>query len=1050
MKKQYALFLLVVLAMVGMKAKADEVLVSSASEFVNAVNANDKANIRLTADIDMTGQSTIAKAFSGTICGQGFDEKGDPTAYRFTNVKQPIFAQLNGATVCRVGFTGCDIMFKDGDNKNYGAVLAKQATGSHFDNIILIDVHVFVENDYAAALVAKASNCEFEGIICKNCRVNNDGQYAGAVTAYAEGTTFTGCTMAYDSKVFSDGTLIAGSTSNNAFTGSITGYASGCTLTDCLNMGLVGGNCDRVGGFVGYATKKTSIRQCQNTGVAIQMDEDKFNELYTNYLKSIVDALEAQGIEGGFNDTAWDWGITKTAVASGGAAVTGLGLAATLFFFNVGSTSTFVEGLVLGGLVTGGLALVVAGVAIITIPGVAIGYVLAYDHDELGGIAGCLDDGSQVVCCTNYGTVIGPDSYVGGIVGLAENASINSCLNSGIVQGDDNTGGIVGDLQSSSSLTDCLNTGEIQGDSPWGLVYGGKDDDATAFNNYVKGESYAESDNSIYTVTAEQMESGLVAYWLNEGKDTGCWRQDYEKGNAPTLDTQYEVVTAANLKCTPSCSLGDAHDLSLLEYWVSQGLTDIVVDLTSDIYMDQWPDGLCIGTEAHPFRGVFRGNGHTIHSLTYSGTQRGVGLFGHVANHTGIYDVNLDSKCSFTSSSYGVGSIVGRIMPGADNGWAIIDGCNSQAAVTAQYNAGGILGNVWNERANTRVIIRNCSYVGAAAGTITATGKNTTSGESAFIVGYAGKKATIESCYSQASFSNDDDYDTGMAFARGENTVIKNCYQYISSGEVSTNPNYKQNGVGTYTRDDAKRGILAYKLNGETNDPSKGIRWEHEIYNGETLPHVAVIGNECKGVYNTRNITNSLGTIVLPYDAVSNDDVTYYTLAGANADGTIGFESVDVLPAGTPAVFATPIKGTLTFTGCANDNFGYTHHDVQQGNWTMKGNLCEPGTDLFFSSEFNDMSRLYYISGGQVKHATNSLTVAPLRAYLEGPAFSGAQSIAIRLDGGDATLIEWTECSDEVDANANANANIYNLQGQQVGDGYKGIVIRNGKKVLMK
>ena len=1043
MKKQFTLFLFVVLAMFSTKANADEVLVSSASEFVNAVNANGKANIRLTADIDMTGQSTIAKTFSGTICGQGFDEKGDPTAYRFTNVKQPIFAQLNGATVCRVGFTGCDIMFKDGDNNYYGAVLAKQATGSHFDNIILIDVHVFVENDYAAALVAKASNCTFEGIICKNCRVNNDGQYAGAVTAYAEGTTFTGCTMAYDSKVFADGTL------PDAYAGSIAGYASGCTLTDCLNMGLVGGDNDRVGGFVGYATNETTIRQCQNAGVAIQVEEEKFDELYAAFLKSIMDALEEQGVEGGFDDTAWDWGITKTAVAAGGAAVAGLGLAATIFFTGIGSTSAFVEDLVLGGIVTGGVALVVAVVALVALPGVAIVYASLYDHDELGGIAGCIDGGGKVVCCTNYGAVMGPDSYVGGIVGLAENACINSCLNSGKVQGDDNTGGIVGDLQSSSSLTDCLNTGEIQGDSPWGLVYGDKDSDATAFNNYVKGESYAESDNSIYTVTAEQMESGFVAYWLNEGKDTGCWRQDYEKGNAPTLDTQYEVVTAANLECTAQYVIDDAEALVSFAANVNEGgATDVVVDLTEDIDMSECTNGLCIGTEAHPFRGVFRGNGHTIHSLTYSGTHLGVGLFGHVANHTGIYNVNLDRECSLTSTSYGVGSIVGRIKPEVDNGWVIIDGCSSKANVTGQYNVGGIVGCVVMAQPGTRLFISNCAYTD---GQITATSTAGTTGVSAFIVGYAGKKATIESCYSQASFSNDDDYDTGMAFARGENTVIEKCYQFVSSGEVSTNPNYKQNGVGTYTRDDAKRGILAYKLNGETNDPSKGIRWEHEIYNGETLPHVAVIGDECKGVYNTRNITNSLGTIVLPYDAVSNDDVTYYTLAGANADGTIGFESVDVLPAGTPAVFATPIKGTLTFTGCANDNFGYTNHDVQQGNWTMKGNLRDPYNDLFFVKENgDDMSRLYYISGGQVKQATNSLTVDPLRAYLEGPASSGAKSIAIRLDGGDATTIEWTECSDEVDANANVNANIYNLQGQQVGNGYKGIVILNGKKVLMK
>lgn len=1057
MKKQFTLFLFVVLAMFGMKANADEVLVGSAYEFLKAVEDDASANIRLTADIDMTGQSTIDKAFSGTICGQGFDEKGDPTAYRFTNVKQPIFAKLSNATVCRVGFTGCDIFFKDGDNENYGAVLAMEATGSHFDNIILIDVHVFVENDYAAALVAKASNCTFEGIICKNCRVNNDGQYAGAVTAYAEGTTFTGCTMAYDSKVFSDGSF------PDAYAGSIAGYASGCTLTDCLNMGLVGGDNDRVGGFVGYATNNTSIRQCQNAGVAIQIDEEGFDELYSSYLKSIMDALKAQGIEGGFDDTAWDWGITKTVAASGGAAVAGLGLAATLFFLNVGSTSAFVEGVVLGGLVTGGVALVVAVVALVALPPVAFAYIALNDHDELGGIVGCLENGSQVVCCTNNGAVVGPDSYVGGIVGLATNASVNSCLNTGVVQGDDNTGGIVGDLQSSSSLTDCLNTGEIKGDSPWGLIYGDKDSDAITYNNYVKGESYADGGNGTCVVTERQLETGMVGYWLNEAGSTGCWRQDYEKDVIPTLDQSREAVTVNNLSKEILFEVSEPQDLAILSERVNKyGLQDVLVYLTDDINMDKWPYDYSepsysfyywepIGNEEHPFRGIFCGNGHKISNISCVDNKRGVGLLGSVDAHTAICDLQLEN-CSISSTDYAVGSFVGRVKPSMDNAWVIIDGCSSnEVSLTGLYNVGGIVGCLAADPSGTRLLIRNSSF----NGTITATGtsSNSTTGVSAFIVGYAGKKATIESCYSWASFSSNDDYDTGMAFARAatNGATLRNCYQiYHSAGGVSTPSSYQQNGVGNFTTDDARRGILAYKLNGNTNDVSKGLRWEQNIYNDMTSPRVVPIGQECKGVYYTRNVKNTIGTIVLPYDVASNDDITYYTLMGANADGTLGFESVDVLPAGTPAIFRTASTGTRAFTDCGSSNFGYTNHDVSQGDWTMKGNFCEPGTDLFFLSEFNDMSRLYYISGGQVKQATNSLTVDPLRAYLEGPASSGAKSIAIRLDGGDATTIEWTECSDEVDANANVNANIYNLQGQQVGNGYKGIVILNGKKVLMK
>lgn len=61
------------------------------------------------------------------------------------------------------------------------------------------------------------------------------------------------------------------------------------------------------------------------------------------------------------------------------------------------------------------------------------------------------------------------------------------------------------------------------------------------------------------------------------------------------------------------------------------------------------------------------------------------------------------------------------------------------------------------------------------------------------------------------------------------------------------------------------------------------------------------------------------------------------------------------------------------------------------------------------------------------------------------------QSIAIRLDGGDATLISWAEEDDVPFLERTVGETpTYNLQGQQVGDGYKGIVILNGKKVLVK
>lgn len=54
-----------------MAGKADVVKVSTAEELVDAINANQKAYIQLTADIYLTNTSTIDKTFSGIIDGEG-------------------------------------------------------------------------------------------------------------------------------------------------------------------------------------------------------------------------------------------------------------------------------------------------------------------------------------------------------------------------------------------------------------------------------------------------------------------------------------------------------------------------------------------------------------------------------------------------------------------------------------------------------------------------------------------------------------------------------------------------------------------------------------------------------------------------------------------------------------------------------------------------------------------------------------------------------------------------------------------------------------------
>lgn len=71
---------------------------------------------------------------------------------------------------------------------------------------------------------------------------------------------------------------------------------------------------------------------------------------------------------------------------------------------------------------------------------------------------------------------------------------------------------------------------------------------------------------------------------------------------------------------------------------------------------------------------------------------------------------------------------------------------------------------------------------------------------------------------------------------------------------------------------------------------------------------------------------------------------------------------------------------------------------------------------------------------------TATVNVAAGKAYLSVPVSAGSLSLQF----GDATAI------DTVNGNASFNGTRVNIAGQAVNDSFKGIVIMNGKKVLVK
>jgi hypothetical protein len=92
---------------------------------------------------------------------------------------------------------------------------------------------------------------------------------------------------------------------------------------------------------------------------------------------------------------------------------------------------------------------------------------------RIGGIAGYSEDGS-IIGCSNYGKISGPGSFIGGIVGDADNNGVMAnCRNCGEINGTGNAvGGIVGE-GTSWSITGCTNSGKVSGNSDVGGISGG-------------------------------------------------------------------------------------------------------------------------------------------------------------------------------------------------------------------------------------------------------------------------------------------------------------------------------------------------------------------------------------------------------------------------------------------------------------------------------------------------------------------------------------------------------------------------------------------------
>ena len=150
----------------------------------------------------------------------------------------------------------------------------------------------------------------------------------------------------------------------------------------------------------------------------------------------------------------------------------------------------------------------------------------------------------------------------------------------------------------------------------------------------------------------------------------------------------------------------------------------------------------------------------------------------------------------------------------------------------------------------------------------------------------------------------------------------------------------------------------------------------------------------------SRSVANTFGTICLPFAVSSDENVQYYTLNYIDGS-TLYLTKADNVDAGAPAVFEMKNGTTLNASATDAEVKGSVVNPVD-------GSLKLMGT---FDGETitTNLANSYYIRNNQFHKATNSITVAPFRAYF---TTTGSEAKAFNFcTEENETAIDNVQCS---------------------------------------
>lgn len=191
---------------------------------------------------------------------------------------------------------------------------------------------------------------------------------------------------------------------------------------------------------------------------------------------------------------------------------------------------------------------------------------------------------------------------------------------------------------------------------------------------------------------------------------------------------------------------------------------------------------------------------------------------------------------------------------------------------------------------------------------------------------------------------------------------------------------------------------------------------------------------------------------VLPASFIIPEGVTAYHYTGY-ADGVVTMDPVegDVVAANVPVILKADTKGIYTIKAQGEPVFDFVYSNPSKtGDRAWMANVTEDGSDLYGVLQ----PRLapvngYVFDGAKFVKAEKNTIVGASGCYISLPdaEAEGLDAVAVTLNSDDTPT-----AVDEVDFNAQENDDdcIYNIFGQKVSGNYKGIVIKNGRKFMIR